>query len=136
MIAAKNRYSLNERQWGVMIDKDNRFRLYVWQGKWATANAKTKIQPGHWYQIGIVIRPTSADLWVNGTLAGQVELTKPIPRTEAPITFGGVDDNGRIWQNLGGALDEIRLFEKPLEAKQLAAAYKPVRATHKIPKPP
>ena len=37
MIAAKNRYSLGQRQWSVMIDKDNRFRRYVYQGRWATA---------------------------------------------------------------------------------------------------
>ena len=32
-----------------------------------------------------------------------------------------------------GALDEIRLFDKPLDAEQMAASYKPVTATHKIP---
>ena len=136
MIAAKNRYSLNERQWGVMIDKDNRFRLYAWQGKWVTAEAKTTIQPGHWYHVGVVVRPSSAELWVNGKLADQVQLTQSIPQTKAPLTFGGVDDNGRIRQNFVGALDEIRLFNKPLDAKQMATAYKPVTATHKIPVPP
>ena len=100
MIAAKNRYSLGERQWGVMIDKDNRFRLYVWQGKWATVGCTTRPQPGHWHLIGVVVRPATAELWVNGELAGQVKLTKAIPQTKAPLTFGGVDDNGRIWQNL------------------------------------
>jgi hypothetical protein len=136
MIAAKNRYSLGERQWGVMIDKDNRFRLYVWQGRWATADALTAPQPGHWYLVGMVVRPARAELWVNGRLTGQVKLTKPISHTKAPITFGGVDDNGRIWQNFVGALDEIRLFDKPLDTGQMAAAYKPVTATHKIPKLP
>ncbi len=133
MIAAKNRYSLGERQWGVMIDKDNRFRLYTWQGKWATADCSTQPQTGHWYHIGVVFRSKSAELWVNGDLAGQVKLTRAIPQTNAPLTFGGVDDNGRVWQNLVGALDEIRLVDKPLGAKQMAAAYKPVTATHKIP---
>lgn len=133
MIAAKNRYSLDERQWGVMIDKDNRFRLYVWQGKWATAEAKSTPRPGHWYLIGVVVRPTDVELWVNGKREGQVKLTKPIPQTKAPITFGGVDDNGRIWQNFSGALDEIHLFDKPLDARQMATAYKPVTATHKVP---
>ena len=136
MIAAKNCYSLGQRQWGVMMDQDNRFRLYVWQDRWATVDCITPPQPGHWHLIGVVVRPASAQLWVNGKLAGQVKLTKPIPQTKAPLTFGGVDDNGRIWQNFVGALDEIRLFDKPLDAEQLAASYKPVTATHKIPAPP
>jgi hypothetical protein len=136
MIAAKNRYSLGQRQWSVMIDKDNRFRLYVYQARWATADCSTQPRPGHWHLIGVVVRPASAELWMNGKLAGQVKLTKPIPQTKAPLTFGGVDDNGRIWQNFVGALDEIRLFNKPLDAKQMAAAYKPVTATHKFPAQP
>jgi len=136
MIAAKNQYSLGQRQWGVMIDKDNRFRLYVWQGRWATADCATLPKPGHWHLIGVVVRSTSAELWVNGQLAGQVELTKPIPRTDALITFGGVNDNGRIWQNLVGALDEIRLVDRPLGAQQMVAAYQPVTTTHKIPAQP
>lgn len=136
VIAAKNRYSLDERQWGMMIDKDNRFRLYAWQGKWATAEAKTTIHSGHWYQIGMVVRPKSAELWVNGELEGKVELKTPIRPTKAPITFGGVDDNGRVWQNLVGALDDILLVDKPLDAEQMAAGYKPVTATHDIPERP
>jgi len=81
MIAAKNRYSLGERQWGVMIDKDNRFRLYVWQGEWATVGCSTRPQPGHWHLIGVVVRPANAELWVNGKLAGRAKLTKAIPQT-------------------------------------------------------
>lgn len=136
VIAAKNRYALDERQWAVMIDKDNRVRLYAWQGEWATAEAETDIKPGHWYQVGMVVRPESAELWVNGEQAGRVKLTRPIANTKAPITFGGVDDNGRIRQNLVGALDEVRLSDKPMDAEQMQAGYEPVEATHGVPKPP
>jgi hypothetical protein len=136
MIAAKNRYSLGERQWSVMIDKDNRFRLYVYQGSWVTADSSAQPKPGHWHLIGIVVRSGCAELWVNGKIAGEMELTKPVPQTNAPLTFGGVDDNDRIRQNFVGALDEIRLYDKPLNVRQMAAAYKPVTATHKIPERP
>jgi len=136
MIAAKNRYTLNERQWGVMIDKDNRFRLFVYQKGWVTADCSTPPKPGHWHLIGVVVRPGSAELWVNGKRAGQVELTRPVPQTAAPLTFGGVDDNGHIWQNLVGAIDEVRLFDRPLDANTMAAAYRPVTATHQVPEPP
>lgn len=133
MIAAKNRYSLDERQWGVMIDKDQRFRLYVYQRGWVTADRQMPPKPGHWHLVGIVIRSQDAELWVNGKRTGQVKLTKPIPKTDAPLTFGGVDDNGRIWQNFVGAIDDIRLFDRPLSAKEMSASYRPVSATHQIP---
>ena len=136
MIAAKNRYSLNERQWGVMIDQDNRFRLYVWQGTWVTAQSSRTPKIGSWHLLGIVIRPTTAQLWVNGEMAEQIPLTKPISSTEAPLTFGGVDDNGRIWQNLVGAIDHIQLFERPLSRAKMKSLYTPVTSTHKVPTPP
>ena len=136
MIAGKNRYSLDERQWGVMIDQDHRFRLYLWQGQWTTVDCDVPPRPGRWHLVGVVVRPASAQLWVNGELAGQVKLTQPIRQTRAPLTFGGVDDNGRIRQNFVGAVDEIRLFDRPLDAKQMTAFYKPVSATHRIPPPP
>ena len=136
MIAAKNRYSLGERQWSVMIDEDNHFRLYVFQGRWVTVSAKVLPKPGHWHLIGVVVRKASAELWVNGRKAGDVELKKPVPQTAAPVTLGGVNDNGRIRQNFEGAIDEVRLVERPLPAEQLATAYQPVPATHSIPNRP
>ncbi|MCA9044423.1 MAG: exo-alpha-sialidase [Planctomycetaceae bacterium] len=132
MLIAKNCYAKNQRQWGVMIDKDNKFRLYVWQGKWVTAEATTAPQPGHWHLVSVVVREDFAELWVNGNREGTVTLTKPIPQTEASVTFGGVDDNGRIWQNFVGALDEIQLVDRPLSAKELRGKFQMVDAVHTI----
>jgi len=75
-------------------------------------------------------------LWVNGKRVGEVALAKPLPQTAAPLTFGGVNDNGRIWQNLFGALDEARLFDRALSAEEMASLYRAVEATHDIPKRP
>ena len=133
MIVGKNRYSLDERQWGVMIDRDDRIRLYLWQEKWVTVAAKTTPTPGRWHLVGVVVRPDEAELWIDGELAGRVELTQPIAPTDAPLTFGGVDDDGRLRQALHGALDDVRLFERPLDAEQMAALNRPVGDEHELP---
>ena len=133
VIVAKNRYSLNEREWGVMVDRDQKLRLYVYQGGWKTAQADTALKPGHWHQVGVVVTSEHAELWLNGKLAGTVKLTRPIPQTKAPLTFGGVDDNGRIWQTFLGALDDVMLFHRAVQAKEMVSFYKPVKATHPIP---
>ena len=133
MIAAKNRYSLNEREWGVMVDRDQKLRLYIHQGGWKTAQADTALKLGHWHQAGVVVEADKAELWLNGKLAGTVELSRPIPSTKAPLTFGGVDDNGRIWQTFMGALDEGMLFDRALKPNEMAALYEPVQATHRLP---
>jgi len=133
MIAAKNRYSLNEREWGVMIDKDNKLRLYVHQGSWKTAEAGVALKPGHWHHVGVVIRESKAELWLNGKLAGDVAISKPLPHTKAPLTLGGVDDNGRIWQNFQGALDDAMLFDRALKPVEMGTLYAPVATTHEVP---
>ena len=133
MVIGKNRYALNEREWGVMIDADNRFRLYVWQGKWITIGASNSPRPGHWHQLGVVVHSDRAELWVDGEQVGEVTLSKPLSRTAAPVTISGINDNGRIRQNLVGAIDEVQLFNKPLNADQLQAAYQPISETHNIP---
>ena len=79
MIMAKNRYSKGERQWGVMMDSDGKFRLYVQQGGWQRATAKTEPKAGHWYQLGVVLREKTAELWGNGVLEGRAD-------TDAPVT--------------------------------------------------
>ncbi len=61
------------------------------------------------------------------------KLVKPLPQTAAPFTLGGVNDNGRIWQNLFGALDEARFYDRPLSPKEITGLYRPVAVTHKLP---
>ena len=133
MIVAKNVYAKNHREWSVMIDRDNRFTLYLYQGKWQTVKADTPVKPGHWFQVGVVIKPGEAELWVNGKRGGTRKLVKPLPQTAAPFTLGGVNDNGRIWQNLFGALDEARFYNRPLSPREITGLYRPVAATHKLP---
>jgi predicted neuraminidase len=133
ILAGKNRYSRNQREWGVMIDRDGLFRLYVWQNGWKTIAAEAKPKPGHWQQVGVVVQPDEAQLWVNGEKAGAVALTEPIARTGAPLTFGGIDDAGNIRQTFFGAIDEVRYLDRPLGAEEMTAGYQPHDATLPIP---
>ena len=136
MLACKNQYALSQREWGLMIDKDHKFRLYVWQGKWVTVDSEIRPELGRWYLIGVVVRPSNAELWINGKIVGTVDLAEPIRQTAAPITFGGVDDNGRVWQTLRGAMDEIHIAKGAWDAKEMKKRFQPISATHSIPDAP
>ena len=134
MIAAKNRYSRGEREWGVMVDADGHFRLYLQQKGWRTVTAKTEPKPGHWHQVAIVRRGATAELWVNGVLEGRTELPQIMPVTAAPITLGGVLD-GAPRQTFAGALDDARFEPRALSPAELAALHHPVTATLPVPEP-
>lgn len=129
ILAGKNVYSQNQREWGVMIDRDGRFRLYLWQNAWKTIAAETKPKPGHWHQVGVVVRPGEAQLWLDGKQAGATKLAHPIPRTAAPLTFGGINDGARIRQTFFGAIDETYFIDRPLTGEEMAARYQPHNAT-------
>src|SRR5690606_23749164 len=133
MLAAKNRYSRDERQWGLMLVQDGRFRLYVWQKGWQTVDHPTSPKAVRWQQVGVVIRPVEAELWVDGVLSGKLALAEPVPHTEAPLTFGGVHEGGSLRQTFFGALDEARFFDKALSAEEMAALHRPTTATLPVP---
>lgn len=132
MIAAKNRYSLNEREWSLMVDRDGRFRLYVWQEGWHTADGPMP-KIGHWYQLTMVVKQNEVEFWVNGTVSRVIKLDDPIQPTDALLTFGGVNDDGRMRQTLLGAVDEARMFRRALTSEEVAALYQPTTSTHEIP---
>jgi hypothetical protein len=135
LIAGKNRYSLNQRQWGVMIEPDGSLQAYLHQDGWSTIACKERLQEGQWHQVTLTIGNQLASLYLNGKSVGSVALKKPIPSTETEITIGGTRDGDRMRQMLRGAVDEARYEPRVLSEEEIAAAYQPVTATHAIVKP-
>jgi hypothetical protein len=135
VIAGKNRYSLNERQWSLTVEPDGRLKAYVQQGGWATITSEEALQAGHWHLATLTVSAGKAALFLNGKAAGEVVLKKPVPATQAPITLGGIVDAGVLQQTFSGAVDEARFEPRVLSAEEVAASYKPVTATHELPKP-
>ena len=135
VIAGKNRYSLNERQWTLTVEPDGKLKAYVQQGGWATITSTEALQAGHWHLVTLTVGAGKAALFLNGKSAGEVVLKKPVPATKAPITLGGIFDKGGPRQPFHGALDEAQFEPRAWSAEEIAASYRPVRATHEIPKP-
>jgi hypothetical protein len=136
MVAGKNVYALNQRQWGLMLDKDKRFRLYLWQGKWVTVDTGVTPAPGVWTHLAVSVGPNSATVFVNGKPSGTAKLTKLIAPTDAPVTVGGINNNGRPMQTLWGAVDELKVYDEPLTPKVVAKLYRPTDKRHVVPAPP
>lgn len=134
VIAGKNRYSLNERQWSLTVEPNGKLKAHVQQGGWAVITGKEPLKAGHWQLATLTIDAEKAVLFLNGQVAGEVRLKKSMPATQAPITLGGINDNGRRMQMFTGAVDEVRVESRVLSEKEVAASYQPVLATHEIPK--
>lgn len=130
LIAGKNRYSLKERQWSLMLEDDGTLCAYAWQGGWTTIRSKKILKAGHWHLAALTITKDKAMLHLNGRLIGEATLKKPLAPTAAPITLGGLREDGKLRQPFHGALDEARF-----EPHVTPIAYQPVSATHEVPQP-
>ncbi len=125
MIVAKNVYSKNQREWGLMIDKDDLPTLYFHQGNWRTVKARTKPTPGTWCHIAAVLDRGRGRIYVNGKLEGEAVLGTRLANTAAPLSIGGQRNAGQPMQLFLGAIDEIRLWSGALPPDQVVEFAKP-----------
>jgi hypothetical protein len=133
MLAGKNRYSKNERQWSLTIEPDGKLKAHLQQGGWSTITCDQPLTAGRWHQATLVVATDKASLYLDGKPAGDVKLKIPIVTTEAPITLGGIWDANAVRQAFHGALDEFSVQPRVLTAEEIAASYQPISSTHKIP---
>jgi hypothetical protein len=135
MLVGKNRYSLNERQWGLTIEPDGRLRAHLRQSGWSTISCAEPLKAGSWHFAALVVHSAKATLFLNGKPVGEVTMKQPIAATEAPITLGGIWDAGNPRQTFTGAVDECSYLPRAMSAEEIASSYRPVLTTHEIPKP-
>lgn len=135
MLAGKNRYSRNERQWSLTIEPDGKLKAHLRQSGWSTISCDEPLVAGKWHLATLVADSDIAALFLNGKPVGEVTLQTPIAATQAPITLGGIWDTETVRQAFHGALDEFSFQPRVLSEKEIAAAYRPVLTTHDVPGP-
>lgn len=135
VIAAKNRYSTDERLWSLTVEPDGTLRGHLHQGGWKTIRTQEVLKPGHWYQAALTVHQSKAVLYLNGRPVGEAALARPLLGNQASITLGGVNDNGRLQQQFFGAVDEARYIPAMLTSAEISSSYQPVSSRHDVPKP-
>jgi len=133
MIVGKNVYALNHREWGLMLDKDDKPTLYFRHGGWKTLKATTTPTPGTWCHLAVSIDRGRARIYVNGTKEGEATLGPRLPDTPAPLSIGGQRNHGRPMQFFFGAIDEVRLYDTALSDQEVKALTFPVHDKHAVP---
>ena len=134
MLAGKNRYSLNERQWSLTIEPNGKLKAFLWQKGWKTISCLQPLKAGAWHLATLVVEQDMAALFLNGKPAGEVKLETSIAATPSPITLGGILDRKTVRQAFHGALDEFSHQPRALSTEEVAAAYRPVPPRHDVPK--
>ena len=133
ILAGKNRYSLDQRQWSLTIEPDGRLKAHLHQGAWRTISCEEPLKAGAWHFVTLAVGMDKAVLFLNGKTVGETTLKTPIAATEAPITLGGIRDAESVRQAFHGALDDFSYQPGFLSAEEIEASYRPVLTTHEIP---
>ena len=96
-------------------------RVYVHLNSVANAaEAPFTFCPNQWYQITVVLEPTAAFFYVDGTLIGSQAFTTNIVFDSQDLEIG---KSGSEYFN--GQLDEVRLYNRALSACEVAAIFSP-----------
>ena len=135
MIVGKNRYSSNERAWGITLEPDGTVRAHLRQQGWTVIAGKKPVDAGRWHQAVLVISPARAALYLNGDQVGEAKLALKLPNHATPVTLGGIWDAGHARQTFHGALDDLKIEPRAWTADEVKAGYLPVTAVHDLPKP-
>jgi hypothetical protein len=91
--------------------------------------ASGRLDPDTWYFVAgtverISARQTSLRLYVNGEKVSETRTHETVnyPTDKMWMTIGAVDLG--TWQNFDGMIDEVRLYERPLNEAEIGALYR------------
>jgi hypothetical protein len=103
------------------------FDLFVWevssaQGVFVQLNSLTAISTNVWYYVVGTRGSNFSQLYVNGVLENQTNVTFPQDYTNLPLFFGSSGES--YWdRKLAGNLDEVALYNRPLTSNEIASIY-------------
>lgn len=98
------------------------FDVTCTNGEEVFVESLTVVRTNVWYHLAGVYGPGFIQLYVNGKLEGQTNVTFPIDYGNEPLYFG---TTGQPYYDhkFGGALDEVSLYDRALSSNEIAAIY-------------
>jgi len=98
------------------------FRVSNASGQSVAATASTLIATGQWYHVAAVRAPNFLQIYVNGQLQRQTNVTFAQNYGTQPLYFGS--SGQAFWdRKFRGTLDEVTLYSRALASNEVAAIY-------------
>jgi hypothetical protein len=85
--------------------------------EWEDVEAEDPLTPKTWNHLALTYDGAAMRLYVNGELADTDETAPPAQASVGPLLLGGNDDE----EFFKGRLDEVRIYERALEAGEVGA---------------
>ena len=106
------------------IDYDGQMQLWLANSDWSTVSTNYTFIENQWYMItaSYDAGTSVAKIYVNGEINGSGNVTYN-NYSSYPISMGEVYQNNCQPANMSGAVDEVKIFNRPLSASEILAEY-------------
>ena len=106
------------------IDYDGQMQLWLANSDWSTVSTNYTFVEDQWYMItaSYDAGTSEAKIYVNGEISGSGNVTYN-NFSSYPISIGEVYQNNCQPANMSGAVDEVKIFSRPLSAYEILTEY-------------
>ena len=89
-----------------------------------TSADNRKIKVGAWNHLALTYDGEVFKIFVNGQLAGAKQVGKPLTHGDKPLVFGKRPDGAAGGMHFYGAIDQIRIYDRALDEKELLNSFR------------
>ena len=106
------------------IDYDGQFQLWLANGGWQTVRTNATLVEDRWYMLTATYDGNSgaAKIYIDGQLENSVNISYT-NFSPYPISIGEVFQNNCNAANMSGAVDEVKIYNRPLSDAEILDEY-------------
>ena len=106
------------------IDTDGQIQLWLGQSGWSTVRTNQTFVEDQWYMVTATYDATSniGKVYIDGQLGGNGSVAYNNFSTH-PISIGESYQNNCVAGNMAGAVDEVKIFNRPLSDAEILDEY-------------
>lgn len=124
---------LDDRSWTIYFDSSDRLVINIsGDGTFTTSTAKSyrvigSYRDGNWHHVAFTFSQNTLKIYVDGTEASLNIVQNPVMNSiyasASPLLIGSRMAGGTPNYYFSGQIDEVRIFNKALTAKEMGAVY-------------
>lgn len=107
-----------------MIDWDGQISFYLSNGSWSTVRTNQTFVEDQWYMATAIYDPntSTAKVYIDGELGGSGNVAYN-NFSSNPISIGESYQNNCVAGNMNGAVDEVKIYNRPLNDSEILQEY-------------
>ncbi|MBP2336870.1 beta-galactosidase [Saccharothrix coeruleofusca] len=117
-----------DHQYALKMKTENTLEFFIHSGTWRYVQAPVPADfYGNWHRVSGTYDGTALRLYIDGVEVGSTPFSGPIDPSSAEVNIGrdfetSWNDPSNVGRMAHGAVDDVRIYDRPLSAQELRAA--------------